>query len=484
MSQRDHPLLPLILDDVPAGLARVLAQEGVPYRHRSRGRFEGRFVLFDSHRRPRPALALGQRAIDVGSLRDVSRPDPFQGLTSQGSARHRWQIGGLTISEEISRIDRRAVRRNIIEPLRNAIELSGGIWLNVAAFPFPYRSALNFRIDYDRYDPQDFDETLLAIAGQERATSHYVNAAAHRAHGDALTRLAGLDVGSHGYYHHTYLTYQENLLNVRRGIESLQQHGIEPRGFVAPGGRFNRGLLSALEDLKVGHSSEFGLAYDELPFFPGDGDLLQIPVHPVCLGIFLEAVRGEGPRRVAATQQAVRAAADYLCQIVQSKYRAGEPVFLYGHPTGRLGRYPQVLKSVFDATNRFGAIWRTTLSEFAAWWRARACVRLSVVRHGDQYVVTADERPAEHCLSIEYWRGRHVARMPLAERVLQFSPSALAYENGTQQRTVRPVRFDRPEGLRGRIRRMIDFERETPIGEIGRGSWRNLAKRTLRRLRK
>ena len=41
-----------------------------------------------------------------------------------------------------------------MRPLRNAIERCGGIWLNLAAFPFPYRSALNFRIDYDRYDPQ------------------------------------------------------------------------------------------------------------------------------------------------------------------------------------------------------------------------------------------------------------------------------------------------------------------------------------------
>jgi len=207
MSQHDHPLLPLILDDVPEGLVRALAQEGVPFRRRSRGRVEGRFVLFDSHHRRQPALALGQQAIDVGGLRNGSGQDPFLVLTSLGSARHRWQIGGLTIGEEIAHVDRRAVRRSIIQPLRAVVEQSGGIWLKLAAFPFPYRSALNFRIDYDRYDPQDFDQTLRAIAGEERATSHYVNAAAYQTQTDALNRLAGLDVGSHGYYHHTYLTY-------------------------------------------------------------------------------------------------------------------------------------------------------------------------------------------------------------------------------------------------------------------------------------
>ncbi len=70
----------------------------------------------------------------------------------------------------------------------------------------------------------------------------------------------------------------------------LRSAGIEPSGFVAPHGRFNRTLLIALEMLGVTHSSEFGLAYDELPFAVGSGAVLQIPIHPVCLEIFLEAV--------------------------------------------------------------------------------------------------------------------------------------------------------------------------------------------------
>ena len=38
----------------------------------------------------------------------------------------------------------------------------------------------------------------------------------------------------------------------------------------------------------------------------------------------------------------------------------GEPVFLYGHPTGRLGRYPEVLRAVFETVDGFGAVWKTT----------------------------------------------------------------------------------------------------------------------------
>ena len=484
MSDNLLPLLPLILDNVPLGLVRALAQQGVPFCRRAGGAADGRFVLLDSRSGPCRPVGYGQVAIDVHRLRSGWDRDPFEELLDEQTGTHRWQTAGLTVNEEISRVDRRALRRRILQRLRVEIEQAGGIWLCVAAFPFPYRSALNFRIDYDRYNSADFGTTLDTIAGEEHATSHFVNAAAYLPHDRALARLRGLDVGSHGYRHHTYLTEEENLTNVRRGIETLRAFQIEPSGFAAPRGRFNRGLLRALEKLRVGHSSEFGLAYDELPFFPHDGDVLQVPIHPVSLGIFLEAVRGEGPRRLAATQQAVRAAIDYFRETARGKYRAGEPVFLYGHPTGRLGTYPQVLRAVFDTANTFAAIWKTTLSEFAAWWRARAGIRLSVVRRQDAFVVTSGRRPAEYRVGIEYWRGRHVARMPLEGRVVQFSPSALAYENSAPRPDIRPVRVDRPEGLRGRIRRWIDWERETPIEEIETTNWRNWAKRTLRQLRK
>ena len=445
---------------------------------------EGRFVLFDSREGPCRAIAPGQVPVDIDRLRHGSGGDPFAALEDERSARHQWRIAGLTIAEEIAQVDRRAVRRRIVGALRETIERAGGIWLCVAPFPFPYRSAVNFRIDYDQYDPHDFNATLRAIAGNEQATSHFVNAAAYVRRDDALARLRGLDVGSHGYRHHTYRTAEENLVNVRRGIRALQVFGIEPSGFVAPGGRFHRELLTALETLEVGHSSEFGLAYDELPLFPQGSRVLQIPVHPVCLGIFLEAVQGQGPRRDSATRQIVRSAIEYFSETARTKYRAGEPMFFYGHPTGRLGRYPEVLRTVFETAGGFGTVWKTTLSEFAAWWRTRAEIQLSVVRRGKKFTVTAGRLPTDYPMAIDYWRGPHVARMPLGRNMLRFSPSALAYENRMARPKVHPVRIDRAEGLRGRIRRWIDWERETPIEEIPTGNWRNWTKRTLRRLTK
>jgi hypothetical protein len=472
-----------MLDNVPPGLALALAQEGVPFRYRTGDPPEGRFVLFDSRHGLRRPPGFGQVAIDVDALRDGSGQDPLKMLLDERSRPHAWQIAGLTVTEEIACVDRRALRQRILGALRKRIEQAGGIWLCVAAFPFPYRGALNLRIDYDAYDANDYASTFDVIAGNEEATSHFISGAACEPHPDVLARFRGLDVGSHGYWHHTYLTESENFNNIRRGIEVLRRGGIKPSGFVAPRGRFHRPLLAALEQLQISHSSEFSLAYDDVPFFPQGTDVLQIPVHPICLGLFLDAAKAAHGSETYAIQRAVHAATDYFRQTARSKYRLGEPVFFYGHPTGRLGRYPQVLRAVFDTAESFAAIWKTTLSEFAAWWRARTSVWLTVDRSGDQFAVTADSLPDEFCVGIEYWRDRRVARMPLESGTLRFSPSALAYENRAFESRVRPVRVDRPEGLRGRIRRWIDWERETPIEEIAPVTWRNWAKRTIRRWR-
>ena len=487
MANERLPLLPLILNDVPQGLRQALAQEGIPTAERRPGPPGGRFLLFDSRFGKREPPAAGQIGIDVNRLRQGFREDPFEALVDERSARFAWKIGGLALDEEIARVDKRAVRRRLLEKLRVRIEKAGGIWLRVSAFPFPYRSALSFRIDYDEYDPADFDATLAAIAGNEGATSHFVGGAAYEGARDALARLQGLDVGSHGYRHHTYRTAEENLKNIGRGIEVLRAAGIEPSGFAAPHGRFHRRLLLALETLGVTHSSEFGLVYDELPLFISAANLLQIPVHPVCLGLFLEAAKRECERASQPADALAGAAVDqaigHFDQVIRSRYHSGEPIFLYGHPTGRLGRHPQVLRRVFDAASGCGALWKTTLSEMNRWWRARARVRLTVTRHEGQYVLVVHRTAPGYRLGIEYCRARHVALMPLERHVVRFSPSALAYETRGEPPSVRPVRVDRPQGLRGRIRRLIDWERVTPIEEISGGDWRNWAKRSLRRFR-
>jgi hypothetical protein len=108
--------------------------------------------------------------------------------------------------------------------------------------------------------------------------------------------------------------------------------------------------------------------------------------------------------------------------------------------------------------------------------------RLIVTRNQDKYAIVVDRPVAGYRLGVEYQRGRHVALMPLDRPVVQFSPAALGYEKREGKATVRPVRIDQRQGIRGHVRRLLDWERVTPVEEIDTQDWRNRAKRTLRRI--
>ena len=187
------------------------------------------------------------------------------------------------------------------------------------------------------------------------------------------------------------------------------------------------------------------------------------------------------PRAGLTRDDAVRSAIDYYCELIRLRFRAGEPVFLYGHPTGRRGRQTDVLRAILESVSPLAAIWRTTLGRFHAWWRARESVQLSVVRQGEQLAVTAAQSAPGWRLGIEYLRGSRVALLPLDCQRVSFAPDALSYESRETSRGPMPTRVHRIEGLRGRVRRWIDWELVTPVDQIGTGNWRNWTKRTLRR---
>ncbi len=482
------PLLPLNVSRVPLGLRQALGQEGVPYVDCAQAAHPARFMLFDSRREPAPRLLPGQQAIDVDLVRREEGRDLFADLVDERSSRRSWQIGPLDAVEEVARVDKRSARRRVMALLRREIERLGGVWMTVGAHPYPYRSAFNFRFDHDEFVAADFDAVLAALRGREDAASHYVCGSTHEGQSEALARLRGMDVGSHGHWHHTYRHAADNEHNIRRGIDVLRAAGIEPSGFVAPHGRFNVGLLETLERLGIGHSSEFALAYDELPFFPRQSGVLQIPVHPVSLGVILEAARREHPGlddNPHGIHRATTLAIDYFTSAARAKHAAGEPVFFYCHPNGRLGRYPQVLRAVLDEVGGLSGVWRTTYSRFAEWWRQRARVvpRVEAIESG--YSVTVGHLPVGFEVALEVWCDDGVASLRLRAQLMRVSLDALRYKARRPDSPLPQAQLLPPaRGLRAAALRGLDWERVTPLREIRVRGVRSFVKKTLRYIKR
>ncbi|WP_435016460.1 hypothetical protein TA3x_004026 [Tundrisphaera sp. TA3] len=479
------PPLPLLLWEAPPGLELALGQEGVPFvairdRHPLAFR-SGRFVLFDGRRTPasrvRELLTPDQVVIDIDDFRRGEAVDPFLALIDAESAPASWEVDGLRLVERVGRYDKAAIRARLIAGLREAVRREDGIWARLAPFPFPYRSAFNLRLDLDEPYPDDLARFAEARRPLDDCSTHFVSTAAYGDRPDVLEALKPVDAQSHGHHHFVYRDPAANRANLRRAHDRLAAAGIHPEGFAAPHGRWNPGLDDALEGLGYAYSSDFQLGHDDLPSFPWRDDagrfsrVLQVPVHPICEGLFDEA-GGQG-RQIGA----------HWIRTVRAKIDAGEPAFVYGHPERRLGRYPEVVSALAESIEGEGLLWRTTLTEYARWWRWRSERAWSVEDRGNgRYEIQFAAWDDRHPLGLEIVRGDLVATIPLAGPRTPFSFSGLAYE----RRRVRadlpgPTILKGPRGLREAVRSALDWETVTPVEDLPAGSLPALVKRGLRR---
>ncbi|MBL9125950.1 MAG: hypothetical protein JNG90_20070 [Planctomycetaceae bacterium] len=471
MSTSQLPLLPLVLDGVPQGLRQALTQEGLAHVERAPGKPAGRFLLYDSRGGKPRGVAPGQMPIDVDALRKAATSDPFEDLLDERSVTVDYPIGGREYRAEIARIDKCHVRQQLMAGLRRAIEQRGGVWLKLSAYPFPYRSCVNLRLNYHTCG-EGFAAALRDAAHYERATSHYLSGAEAELQPEQARRLRGLDVGSLGYHRVVPEEADEIVKNLRQGIHVLQRLGLNPRGYAAPHGRFSLPLLTALEVLNVSHSSGVALAYDDLPLFAGSSRVVQLPVHPVAVGRLPDGAPATGAvGRNSVPGDSHEALQEYFRTLVTARYQAGEPVLLLRQATPRVLEPRGAVEALFAATARCGALWHVTLTELAEWWRLRASVAWHAEVAGDQLGITLQSSPGRFRLGAEYWRGEHVALLPLDEAATWFTPGALAYQARRAAPLPAPQRVDGPELPRRQGRRWLSAKRRDDSGVRAFRDW-------------
>jgi hypothetical protein len=477
---------PLLLWRTPPGLELILSQEGVaftkvrdphPLSFRS-----GRFVLFDGRSAAvnelKGLLTPDQVAIDIDALRTGEPVDPFAALVDHHGARSLWTIEQGALRERVAQFPKAWLRSRIIAKLRTAIQSSGGAWVRLAPFPHPFRSAFSLRVDLDEPVPGDYHRFARARRPLAQCCTHFVSTHAYGWHGDVLDDLRRHDTQSHAHFHHVYRDPKANRHNVERADRILRSCGFAPQGFAAPHGRWRQALDDALEELGYLYSSDFQLGYDDFPFYPWKRDrfsrVLQVPVHPVCEGLFLDA---------GISDPAV--IGDYIQHVIRSKIAAGEPAIVYGHPERRLGVMPEVLEAIAQTVRDQPLVWRATLTELARWWKWRGERRWLAIPRGERRLeIELDRWDGDYPLAIEIQRGRFRCLLPLTGPRMQLPLDDLAYERmsacESEPGLAPPVIDRRPLGLKGAVQAAIDWETVTPLDAIPRSSISNRVKRGLR----
>src|SRR5262249_14807996 len=269
--------------------------------------------------------------------------------------------------------------------------------------------------------------------------TNFVSTQAYARHPTVLRDLKDHDTQSHGHFHHVYRDPEANRLNLERAHRILASFGLEPTGFAAPHGRRSVGLDDRLAELGSDYSSDCQLAYGDFPFFPWKGDrcsrVLQVPVHPVCEGLFLESGIADG-----------RAIGEYLAGAVAARLDAGELAIAYGHPERRLGRMPEVLRILAGTVGSSSLVWRATVAGLARWWRWRADRRWLVIPREDHRLeIQFAEWDAEYDLALEIHRGDFFCSMPVTGPRMTLGLSGLAYQRSGGSRPLPdPPDLERP----------------------------------------
>lgn len=353
-------------------------------------------------------------------------------------------------------------------------------------YPKAQRSVFSFRFDLDEDTDNDLEHIAEASMQFKDCTTWFVSCASFERNIYKIKKLIddGFDVQSHGYYHHTYGDSGQNEVNINKSINYINSLHGSVEGFAAPMGRWNEGLQAVLERLGFLYSSEFSLDYDNFPFYPimhgRISSILQIPIHPICWGIYKDAGIEDN--------EAIR---EYMQKVVIKKYDARLPILIYGHPSESIGKEPKLLEAIYGIVDPLPKLWRAKFSDLAKWWNKRDKVRFK------NLIFNASKRTFSYVLE----DGTDFSDLYLnikihTDQISYYGIDGLSGNvrlNELRYETSRYLKADpdlyresvwkktRLKKLKEGLVDMLDWEERTPLSEIKRNSLASNLKYILRR---
>lgn len=437
------PELPLMLAGVARPVAELLYEIGIPAaplpREALATRGAGRFVLYDSRRSSSTARArrAKKQGLDLIDVAPFSEPAPSKFFPFRKS----------TVA--VSPAATRSAARVLLEKLKLEVEARGGVWLRVGDYPFPYQSAFCLAIEHSPEERGQFLDHVAAFAG--RAT-HFVSPKIPAAELRELPVLGTTEWG--------WSVGGETPVSPRRLLARCQDAALRFReAGLAVGGlaQTNDTTLPSLSSL-----TELGLRFSCEPFagvscgseITGreQGAATWVRFGTVDLGaVDLDAQRNSA-HATDSTPLALRSlwgqsqsrvdsahvlgdsatghenAASWLEESLSEHYRSGQPLFLR-QSTSRLG-FALELRGLIAHAARCSLLWHASFADFALWWSVRRQIQLQVWRRENGFEVHAAGMSPLFPASIEVWRGKHLATLPLKEPVLHMADGGLVFLKG------------------------------------------------------
>lgn len=380
---------------------------------------------------------------------------------------------GIEVKERVALKNRGIPRRELSGIIKEIFFQKGIPYVHLWYYPHGYDSIFSFKIDLDEYNKTDIEN--LADYGRDFSDSitWFVCCSIIEKDIRLIKKLqqSDYDIQSHGYFHHIYKDSADNSLNISRSVDLLKRLGVKTRGFSGPMGKWNSSLMHSLNILGVEYSSEFGFDYDNLPSYPVSRLLkntaLQIPVHPLCLGSFIESdVKDK--------------AGEYFDKLIEYKYLNKEPVFLYGHPEERLGKNKEFFTGLMKKAYSLSSVKKMNFSGICEWWKKRRKHEFCIsTADFSKISLSGENADTSFCYRIEM-PDKKEAFISATEKEINLNNLKFTAISGKEcfynESILMPA-------LKTKIKEFIDWEEITPIPEIRKNNIEGLMKYYLRRIK-
>lgn len=280
-------------------------------------------------------------------------------VDERASYKEFYNNGNIPPFEHVSLVSKNEIRK-LVYGLMKWLHISRDIpFVHKWHLPDGANNLVLFRVDTDFGTKKEINKLAELAHEHEMPVSWFLHVEAHEDWLDTFQHFETDELALHGYKHRITSSYKANTKNIGRGLDKLHGSDIDPKGYAAPYGFWNPFIAEAIHNHGFLYSSEFSFSHDTLPFYAEsyrpDFNLLQIPVHPICIGSF---------RRLKCNAETVNR---YFSNIIERKRRQFEPVALYHHPKDG---HHEVLATLFEVLNRH-EYKKTTFSEYARWWEHR-----------------------------------------------------------------------------------------------------------------
>ncbi len=244
-------------------------------------------------------------------------------------------------------------------------------------FPGNSKNIFLFRIDTDFGTSEQVDSLYNTLRDNHIKGSWFIETKSAESWIKKISFFEDQEIGLHCYRHRVFNSYKKNYVNLKKGIQDLNDASIFPKGIAAPFGEWNNPYNEAAENLGLEYSSEFSNAYDCFPYSTKKTELskiIQIPIHPISFGRLSHSGFNDDEMY------------NYFVDVIRNKIALTEPIILYTHPLEK--RY-EILKRIFNFVNDMN-LPNLTFSEYSTWWKERTRIKYSASMNKNELKTAAN----------------------------------------------------------------------------------------------